>query len=345
MVGPEPVAPPRTTISSHLVISSLGGLAGALPRGTMVRLRRGDWMLTRPAAISGHAELRVAGPATLRIGPDAFLAVGHGGTIVLRDIHVVGVDAAGHPKPRPVGGRGFLVATVGGRLRLEHDHLVDLGFPGNLAYGVSFRRSLPGSGVFDSIVSGNYFGVYTSAASDVAVIGSRFTHSTIYGIDPHTFSSHVVIRNNVVVSSGVHGIILAQGVHDSVVHGNVVRGAGLHGIVLYDHSDRNRITDNRVSGTFDGIVVADSSSNRILRNVVTGATRFALRVSGAATSNLISLDTLSGALVGAYVYAGPTGNQFLDNLFAGDREDVQIRLDAPGNVVSPVTTNSELRSR
>jgi len=301
-------------------------------------------MLTRPAAISNDAELRVTGPVTLRIGPGAFLAAGHGGTILFRDLQVVGVDAAGHPKPKPVRGRGFLVATVGGRLRLEHDHVVDLGFPGTLAYGVSFRRSRPGSGIFDSVVSGNYFGVYTSAATDVAVIGSRVTHSTIYGIDPHTFSSHVVIRNNVVTSSGVHGIILAQGVHDSVVHGNVVRGAGLHGIVLYDHSDRNRITDNRVSGTFDGIVVADSSRNRILRDVVAGATRFALRVSGVANSNLISLDTLSGALVGAYLYAGPTGNRLVNNVFARDQEDVRIRLDSPGNVVSPAPTNSELRS-
>src|SRR5207247_10948599 len=160
----------------------------------------------------------------------------------------------------------------------------------------------PGSGISDSFFSGNYFGVYTSAARGVAVIGSRFTHSAIYGIDPHTFSSHVLIRNNVVMSSGVHGIILAQGVHDSVVHGNVVRGAALHGIVLYDHADRNRITDNRVSGTFDGIVVENSSGNRILLDVVAGARRLALRGAGVARSNLISLDTLSGALVGAYLY-------------------------------------------
>jgi parallel beta-helix repeat protein/putative cofactor-binding repeat protein len=344
VVGPDPVAPPRTTISSHLTITSLGSLAAALPRGTMVRQGKGDWMLSRPTAISNNAELTVTGPATLRIGPGAFLAAGQGGTILFRDLHVVGVDATGHPKPKPVRGRGFLVATVGGQLRLEHDRVVDLGFPGTLAYGVSFRRPRPGSGIFDSVVSGNYFGVYTSEARGVAVIGNRFAHSAIYGIDPHTFSRHVVIRNNVVVSSGVHGIILAQGVHDSVVSGNIVRGAGLHGIVLYDHSNGNRITNNRVNGTFDGIVVEDSSNNRILRDVVAGARRFALRMSGAAMSNLISLDTLSGALVGAYIYAGPTGNRLLDNLFAGDGEDIRIRLDAPGNVVSPAPTNSELRS-
>jgi parallel beta-helix repeat protein len=344
--GPDPVPPPRATVSSSRTsLTSFAALSSVLPKGTLVPIGPHRWRLTRPAGISDGASLRVAGPATLQLAPGSFLVARHRGLVVLRDLRVVGVDAHGRPLPTPTAGRGFLAATVGGRMRLIHDRIVELGYLGKLTYGISFRRSGPGSGIFGSSVVRNYFGVYMSASRGVRVIDSRFAHSVIYGIDPHTFAGHLVIRGNTVVDSGVHGIILAQGVHDSVVEDNVVRGAELHGIVVYDHSNGNVLAGNRISGTFDGIVVQDSSGTRIVHNVVDGAKRFALRVTGVTHATVASDNSLSGALVGLFVYAGPTGNRFVGNHIVGNVENVRIRLDATGNVVRPVPPRSELRSK
>jgi parallel beta-helix repeat protein len=325
-------------------LTSFAALSAALPKGTLVPTGPRRWRLTRPAGIADGASLRVAGPATLQLAQGAFLVARHRGLMVLRDLRVIGVDAHGRPLPTAAVGRGFLAATVGGRMRLVHDRIVDLGYLGNLTYGVSFRRSGPGSGIFGSSLVRNYFGVYMSASRGVRVIDSRFAHSVIYGIDPHTSAAHLVIRGNTVIDSGVHGIILAQGVHDSVVEDNVVRGARLHGIVVYDHSNGNVVTGNRISGTFDGIVVQDSSGTRLTHNVVDGVTRFALRVTGVTHATMAWDNSLSGALVGLFVYAGPTRNLFVGNRILGNVENVRIRVDAPGNVVRPVPARSERRS-
>src|SRR5438093_12216389 len=216
-LGPDPGPPPRATISSRTSLTSFAALSAALPRGTLVRTGPHRWRLTRPAGIADGASLRVTGPATLQLARGSFLVARHRGLVVLRDLRVIGVDTHGLPLPTAAVGRGFLAATVGGRMRLIHDRIVDLGYLGNLTYGVSFRRSGSGSGILGSSVVRNYFGVYMSASRGVRVIDTRFAHSVIYGIDPHTSAGHVLIRGNTVIDSGVHGIILAQGVHDSVV--------------------------------------------------------------------------------------------------------------------------------
>jgi len=325
-------------------LTSFAALSAALPKGTLVRIGPHRWRLTGPSGIADGASLRVAGPATLQLTRGAFLVARHRGLVVLRDLRVIAVDNHGRPLPMAEVGRGFLAATVGGRMRLVHDRIVDLGYLGNLTYGISFRRSGPGSGIFGSTVVGNYFGVYMSAARGVRVMDSRFAHSVVYGVDPHSSASHLVIRGNTVLDSGVHGIILAQGVHDSVVEDNVVRGARLHGIVVYDHSNGNVVSGNRISGTFDGIVVQDSSGTRLSHNVVEGAKRFALRVTGVTRATMAWGNSLSGALVGLFVYAGPTGSLFVANRILGNVENVRIRVDAPGNVVRPVPARSEQRS-
>ena len=343
-LGPDPVPPPRATISSRTSLTSFAALSAALPRGTLVRTGPHRWRLTRPAGIADGASLRVTGPATLQLARGSFLVARHRGLVVLRDLRVIGVDTHGLPLPTAAVGRGFLAATVGGRMRLIHDRIVDLGYLGNLTYGVSFRRSGSGSGIFGSSVVRNYFGVYMSASRGVRVIDTRFAHSVIYGIDPHTSAGHVLIRGNTVIDSGVHGIILAQGVHDSVVEDNVVRGARLHGIVVFDHSNGNVVTGNRISDTFDGIVIQDSSGTRLTHNVVDGVTRFGVRVTGATHATMAWDNSLSGSLVGLFVYAGPTGNLFVSNHILGNVENVRIRVDAPGNVVRPVPGRSERRS-
>ena len=123
-----------------------------------------------------------------------------------------------------------------------------------------------------------------------------------------------------------------------------VRGARLHGIVVFDHSNGNVVTGNRISDTFDGIVIQDSSGTRLTHNVVDGVTRFGVRVTGATHATMAWDNSLSGSLVGLFVYAGPTGNLFVSNRILGNVENVRIRVDAPGNVVRPVPGRSERRS-
>jgi parallel beta-helix repeat protein len=113
--------------------------------------------------------------------------------------------------------------------------------------------------------------------------------------------------------------------------------------MLFDRSNDNLVQGNTIRNTFDGIVVLDSSGNRISNNEADPVTRFGLRLSGHSQGNVIDHNTFAHALLGAYVYGGATGNALLDNRFlASTREDLRIRSDAPGNRASPIPPRSEV---
>ncbi len=334
--------PPSVALTNQVRRGRIGGFAALgrlLSPGTVRDLGRHRYLLTRPVGIEGNAAF-AASNQSLRLASGAFLLVGDGGSVTLSHDVITGTGPA--PASSTTSRRGFLVATQGGRLVLDHDRLIDLGHLGVHAYGVSFEKPAPGSAVTDSTIVGGYFGVYMTHAAGVRVAGNRISNSIVYGIDPHTGSSNLSIEDNVVTDSGVHGIILADRVTGSRVTGNTVSGAVDHGIVVFDHSDGNTITGNTVGGTFDGIVVQDSSRNSILANTVTPIQRFGLRITGASVDTKASGNTFGGAIVGAYVYGGPTGTLLNGNTFAGDRENVRIRRDTAGTVVQPVPRTSEL---
>ncbi|HEX9236071.1 MAG TPA: NosD domain-containing protein [Actinomycetota bacterium] len=331
--GPLPVAATADTVAGKRVLTTLAQMARVLPRGALRRAGR-SWLLTRPAAVTGRAVLRINRGRSLEIAPGAFLVSASGGQIILRHVVVTGVGADSRPMLRSVSGRGFLDAE-GGRLWLDHVRLSHLGYLGTHAFGLSFSSPLPGSGVVHSTVEDLYRGVYTTKAVRVQIVDNLISDSVEYGIDPHTDSTDLAIEGNRVIRSGLHGIILAVAVQRSRVVGNVVDGAGDHGIVLFDTSNDNTVVGNIVVGTFDGIVVMSSSNNLISGNVVHSATRFGLRISGPSRANLILSNDVSSRILAAYLYGGAAGNLLQGNRFQGQRQDVRIRADAPGNRILP----------
>jgi len=342
VTGGAPRAPKADVISARVTISSFDRLAALLPHGVLVHLGGSAWLVTRPVAIDGPTRLIVTGPAALDLAPRSFLLVGDGGVASLTGVTITGVDANLQPLRSPQGDRGFVSATDEGRLWLDQDVISSLGHGGVQAYGISLEKPGPGSGVVNSSITNNYFGIYTAHAVGVKITGNRVMDSWVYGIDPHTESSDISIQDNYVAGSGVHGIVLAARVIRSSVVGNVVTGSKDHGIVVFDRSDGNVVQGNTITGSFDGIVIQDSSDNKVSGNMVRPVARFGIRVSGRSRGNTLSGNTISGALVGAYLYEGPTGNRLLNNKFIADAEWVRVRSDAPGNVVQPIPARSEL---
>ncbi len=339
--GPPPRVSPGHRLSGKLTITSFPQLLHRLPAGTLVDA--GDhWFLRSPISFADHATLSIKGASRIDLGPNAFIEAESGGTVRLEDETVTAVDQNGRVLDGPSSSAGFLDAIDGGRLVLIHDRLIRLGHAGVESYGVSMREPGIGSQVSECTIEGDYIGVYLSHAVGVRIIGNRVLDSVIYGIDPHTDSTDILIESNVIRNSGVHGIILADGVVDSHIESNVLEGSHLHGIVLYRGSNHNVVWNNRIAGAFDGIVVTDSSSSTISANTISGIQRFGLRVSGQSRGNELAGNVVTDALLGAYLYDGATANVLRDNRLAGRLEVVRIRCDAPGNRVSPVPPRSEV---
>jgi poly(beta-D-mannuronate) C5 epimerase len=296
----------------------------------------------KPLELGVGSTIDLTGPLRLELAPGSFILAQHASTLRLNDVTVVGVTSAGNPQSRPVVGRGFIDARSGALLQLEHDTFIDLGYLSDQSYGVTIDAGSGSSFMRHCTVVGDYFGVYLGRVKNVVVSDNRFEQSVVYGIDPHTWDSHLTITNNTVVGSGVHGIVVADHVTDSLVAGNHVTNSRDHGIVLFQFADHNVVRDNVVLGTFDALVVTDSSSNTFEHNTFGPATRFDIRLSGISSQNVFRQNVITRSLVGAYVYQGASANQFIDNSFSANYENIRIRSDAPGNSVTPDPGRSEL---
>lgn len=338
--GHSPLAAWRDTVRTGASAGSLASLARLLPRNTIRRLGAEQWLLTAPVDILGGARVALSG-GTLELAPGAFLQARSGGKLALRGMTVLGVGTDGRPLEQPVASRAFLVGRDGGQLVLEHDQIRDLGHLGVYSYGIALHRPLAGSRVTGCTVDRNYFGIYMSHANGVLIADNRVSHSAVYGIDPYGYSHRVTIKSNVVSASGLHGIVLADGVSASRVVANTVNGAGGHGIVLYRGSHGNLISSNVVQGSFDGIVLTGAPQNTVEQNKVGPVVRFGLRLSGASNENLVTRNTVSHSMLGAYLYGGASRNRLLGNVFRTNRENVRVRSDAPHNLVWPRPPDSE----
>jgi poly(beta-D-mannuronate) C5 epimerase len=210
------------------------------------------------------------------------------------------------PRTRP-----FVAALRGSTMTIRGSSFHDLGYDWNSSYGVTWGRGSRGS-VTGSTFSRCYIAVYTDDAHRLLVRRNHLSDNTLYGIDPHSGSSDVVVEGNVSERNGRHGIIFSQGVTRSVIRDNVVRGNHLNGIMLDAGSTRNVVSGNVATGNRgDGIVLANSSHNRIAGNRVVD-NRIGVAARGSSAANVVAGNTIAGnVLAGEGVRLA--GNSLRDN--------------------------------
>jgi hypothetical protein len=341
-IPPEPV--PRINVIVQVTINSLASLTQALPPAAISQSGN-VWTLKQPVMFTDGASLDVRGPGTLRLAPGSYLAVGPGGSARLTDLSIASTAPGGSPAARQSErrDRGFLLAT-GGQLVLDHDDVSDLGRLAGLADGIAFAGAAAGSAVRDSVVSGNLVGVYATATAGLTITGNRIVDSETDGIEMHGQVSTTTVANNFIAKSGEHDVVLAGHVVGVLVSGNEIDTASQDGLLLYNGAHNDIIRGNGFYGSLDAIVLTVASGDTVQGNVVGSALRFALRINGASTGDLVSNNQFDDAAIGAYLLEGAHGNRLLANTFSSDGENVRIRLTAPGNIVNPAPSASELRS-
>jgi parallel beta-helix repeat protein len=166
-------------------------------------------------------------------------------------------------------GRGYLLARDGARMDVDHAELRFLGNGTVESYGLSWRTEGTTGKITNSVVSHNYFGLYSYEVNGLVVTNNEFHDNKLYGIDPHTGSHNMTIEGNVVHDNGKHGIILAEDCVDSVIRNNTVYRNAHHGIVLYLRSDRNTIEGNDTfANAAQGININESNDSTVRNNRV-----------------------------------------------------------------------------
>ncbi len=251
--------------------ATLPAVGLALDRPDALReLAPGEWLLSANLRIESGATLRIAAPEVrwlkLRSDASGFIALAaYGGRLEIAGACITSWDAAhAMPDQNDDDGRSFVLARDGASMDISASDLRYLGYDAYESYGVAWRQTGASGQIVDSAVAYNYYGLYSFAATNLVIRGNHVYNNLLYGIDPHTGSTQVVIENNIVHGNGKHGIILAEECSDSVICGNIVYDNLHHGIVVYLRSDRTLVENNSTYGNGgQGININASSHNTI----------------------------------------------------------------------------------
>jgi len=331
-VSPTPV--PAANDLVQVTITDLSTLAQALPPEAIVG-NGNTYHLLEPVLVSNGGRIDITGSGRLVLDRGSYIEVGPGGFVSLTHVNVLATG--------PTSNRGFLVA-VGGLMKLRNDQLTGLGRSSSLARGITFEAAQPGSGVNGCVIRDAEVGIFVTLSPHIDISDNQIIASRLSGIQLQRTTSDQVIVGNHVTDSGGDGISLLGGITNAVVRNNSIDNANRYGILVNGSPGNVSILDNRVSGSFDGFVLDNSSGSIVSYNSIDGAQRFGIRLSGLTSQVRIDSNSITNNTVGLYAARGPHNNLIIANRFDGNGENVRLRRSAPNNVVVPRPTSSELES-
>ena len=178
--------------------------------------------------------------------------------------------------------------------------------------GLSYYYGGDGSVIKNNIIREVYFGLYTFGVGHMIVENNIIRNSGHYGLDPHTGTHDMIIRNNTVYDNkGGSGIICSLNCYNILIENNKVHDNASDGIdfsrnmtnsiarnnIIYNEpigvtvsqSHNNQIYNNTISKSGDGInVKSDSSNNKILGNTIINSINSAILVNNGSSGNTIS---------------------------------------------------------
>jgi nitrous oxidase accessory protein NosD len=317
VVGVPLSAVPASNDVTQFTIRSLLTLAQALPPEAVT----GDahhLVIMEPVLIASGGKLIISGSGSITLKRGSYIEVATGGVLDLRGITVRATGATND--------RGFLI-DVGGTMRLDHDRLVGLGRVATLA-----------------TITDGLNGVYGLRSSRLLIADNSILASRLDGIRLQSMGPDLVVERNNVQSSGLDGLSLSGDQSAAAIRHNVVLNSVRYGFLDYNSSGSLRLFANRFIGSYDGVVVNSTRYIAMRANEVSGAQRFAVRLSGNSQHVDIAANQISDSAVGVYISGGPRFNRILLNEFSSNGEDVRIRANSPGNAVRPVPRRSELES-
>jgi parallel beta-helix repeat protein len=299
----------------------------------------GEWLLGADLVVTGGASLDITAPAVawLKLASDggrtaSLKAVG--GNLDINGSCITSWDVAqNRADTEYADGRGYLLARDGAQMTIDRAELRYLGNADVESYGLSWRTDGTTGKLTNSVVSHNYFGLYSYEVSGLVVQDNEIHDNVLYGIDPHTGSRDLVIERNIAYNNGKHGIILAEDVTDSVIRDNVVYANKHHGIVLYLRSDRNLIENNDSFGNAaQGININESSDNVVRGNRVYDNVESGIGISQTAQGNVVERNQIRGNQQdGVRVVSESLQTAVRDNVI-GENSRYGIYVDVDGDV-------------
>ena len=266
------------------------------------------------------------------------------GTIVINGVKVQSWDdATNTPDSNYSNGRAYILAKLAATLNVYNADIGYLGSADGESYGISWRDNDGSDNVLRTRVTGeminskvhhNYYGIYTYQAQNMTFRGNEFYSNVRYGFDPHDYSHHILVENNIARDNGAHGFIISRGCNNFIFRNNISfnnrdPGSNLaHGFMLDPggagiskpqvSSSNNLFENNEAYGNEGyGMRILGSGDNEIRDNYFhhnqIGMTVDGANVDSATVRNLIQNNRLEENSKGGIMVREAHQNQFLNN--------------------------------
>ena len=261
----------------------------------ILSIEEGVAILRLPVLIDAGATLVIDGQETdeVRLSTDKGAFIANAGKLIIVDAKITSweekKDSPTHFKSKTEF-RPFISSYIRSKTYLANSKFFHLGFHAPTAYGISLSseperedptnaHDWPTGQIIGNEFHGLYYGFYSYEARAVKIIGNKYTHCVLYGIDPHDRSTDLVIARNVAIGTiERHGIIGSRGINNSFIFDNVTHSNHGSGIMLDRECSGNVVANNRVYKNGQGIAIYESPSNIIAENVVVQNTKSGVRV-------------------------------------------------------------------
>ncbi|MGC2667627.1 MAG: right-handed parallel beta-helix repeat-containing protein [Candidatus Nitrosopolaris sp.] len=180
--------------------------------------------------------------------------------------------------------------------------------------GLSYYFGGDGSIIKNNIIREVYFGLYTFGVGHMIVENNIIRNSGHYGLDPHTGTHDMVIRNNTVYDNkGGSGIICSLNCYNILIENNKVHDNAGDGIDFSRNMYNSIARYNIVYNEPIGISISQSHNNQISNNTISKSGN-GIHVGSGSSNNKIYGNTIANSISQAVlINNGSSGNTFSDN--------------------------------
>jgi parallel beta-helix repeat protein len=321
------------------------------------------WLLDADLVIENSASLSITSNETSWLKIETPHGLVSYGNVLIDSVKVTSWDSkiqnyAQTDGPKP---RSYITAWDGGtgKMNINNSEIAYLGYQSVRNQGLAYYSG-DGSTVTNSNIHHMWYGFYSHKVGFMKIENNLIHDNVVYGLDPHTGTHNLTIRNNVVhnITKGIGiicsfdcdnilmennvvydvsvvGLMLSKNTTNSIIRNNVVYDTGTGGAgISVDNSRDNQIYNNTVSvGRYGIKVSANASNNQIYNNTITNYGSYGICMDDASSNNVVYHNIISN--VGEYgvcVLDGSSENLILSNQIIGtDNYGVYIRGENAAN--------------
>jgi hypothetical protein len=217
-----------------------------------------------------------------------------------------------HGAPRPYI---RIEAHATGTTNVTNSYLGYLGYEGGwgkMTPGLQYNSG-DGSVIRNNEFDHLYFGFYSVNVGYITMENNEIHNSGHYGIDPHTGTHDMIIRNNTVYDNNGTAIICSLNCYNILFEGNNVYNNHGSGITFSRNVTQSVAKNNYVHNQLVPIEIAASYNNKVYNNTISDTNTTGISVIGDSSGNMIYNNTIMNTKSGLDIRNTATNNTAYDN--------------------------------